>query len=77
MRHVTLSRGWQPSAQSSVWFWFRSCFSALRPEIKHLRIHKKCYFPAKFVVSANIFVHDCRSLSKRSFATCNIFNLEP
>ena len=33
--------------------------SALRPEIKHFRIHKKCYFRVKFVVSANIFVQDC------------------
>ena len=39
MSHVTLSRGCQPSAQSSVWFWFRSCFSAFRPEIKHFRIY--------------------------------------
>ena len=54
-----LSRGWQPSAQSSLWFWFRNCFSALRPEIKHFRIHKKCYFPVKCVVSLISFVMDC------------------
>ena len=52
-----ISRGWQHSAQSSVWFLFRRCFSALRPEIKHFRIHKKCYFPVKFVVSLIIFVN--------------------
>ena len=39
---------------------FEAAFSALRPEIKHFRIHKKCYFPVKFVVSANIFFCDCR-----------------
>ena len=27
---------------------------------KLFRIHKKCYFSVKFVVSANIFVQDCR-----------------
>ena len=62
MSHVTkpLSRGWKPSSQSSVWFLFRSCFSALRPKINYFRIHKKCYFPVKVVVSLNIFVRDCR-----------------
>ena len=50
MSHVAISRGWQPSAQSSVWFWFRSCFSALWPEIKHFRIPKNCFFPVNFVV---------------------------
>ena len=34
--------------------------AALRPEIKHFRIRKKCYFPVKFVVCAIIFVNDCR-----------------
>ena len=34
-------------------------FSALRPEIRHFRIHKNCYFPVKLVVSAIIFVHSC------------------
>ena len=29
--------GDQPSVQSSVWFLFRSCFSALRPKIEELR----------------------------------------
>ena len=34
----------QPSAQSSVWFLFQSCFENLRPEIKHFRILKRCYW---------------------------------
>ena len=34
--------------------------AAFRPEIKHFRIHKNCYFPVKFVVSAIIFVNSCR-----------------
>ena len=38
---------------------FHGCFSSLRPEIKHFRIRKKCYFPVKFVVCAIIFVNDC------------------
>ena len=59
MSHVTLSRGWQPSVQSSLWFLFRICFPTLRPEIKHFRIHKKCYFSVKFVVSVIIFVNVC------------------
>ena len=46
----------------NVWFWFRSCFSALWPEIKHFRIHKNSYFPVKFVVSSIIFVQDCRAI---------------
>ena len=32
-KDLRLSRGWQPSAQFSVWFFVRSCFSALRPKI--------------------------------------------
>ena len=31
----------------------------MRPKINHFRIHKKCYFPVKFVVSLIIFVNDC------------------
>ena len=45
-----------------MWLLFRSGFSALRPKIKHFRIiyiHKKCYFPVKFVGSLIIFVSDC------------------
>ena len=30
------------------------------PKINHFRIHNKCYFPVKFVVSLIIFVHHCR-----------------
>ena len=38
------------------------CFSALKPKINHFGIHKKCYFPVKFVVySLIIFVNDCGS----------------
>ena len=29
--------------------------------MNHFRIHKKCYFPVKFVVSLNIFARDCRA----------------
>ena len=62
-----LSRGWQPSSQSSVWFLFRSCFSALRPKINHFRIHQKCYFPVKFVVSLIILLRDCTKLSRKLY----------
>ena len=44
-----------------MWFLFPSCFSALRPKSNHFRIHKKCYFPVKFLVSLIIFVRDCSS----------------
>ena len=43
----------------SPWCGLSFCFSALRPKINHYRIHKKCYFPVKFVVSLIIFVRDC------------------
>ena len=80
MSHVTIIRGWQPSAQSSVWFWFRSCFSALRPEIRQFRIHKNCYFPVKFVVSAIIFVQACLEIFVKfrgvGSAKCKIFSFK-
>ena len=35
----------------------RFCFeAALRPKINHFRIHKKCYFPVKFVVKSHYFL---------------------
>ena len=43
---------------------FRSCFSALTTKINLLRIPKKCYFPAKFVVSLIIVFKGCRFQSK-------------
>ena len=49
-----------PSPQCGFGFEATLHFTALRAEIKHFRIHKKCYFPVKFVISSNIFVHDCR-----------------
>ena len=62
MSHVTIITRMAPSAKSSVWFLFRSCFSAFGSKINHFGIHKKCYFPVKFVVSLIIFVNDCRNV---------------
>ena len=56
-----------------MWLYFRNYFEALRPKINHFRIHKKCYFPVKFVVSLIIYVHDCRHLWKLGSITKIIY----
>ena len=65
MSHVTIITRMATQCPVLGVFWFRSCFSALWPEIKHFRIHKKCYFPVNFVASSIIFVHDCRKSYKK------------
>ena len=54
----------------------------MRPKFNHFRIHEKCYFPVKFVVSLNIFVRDCRyiftpftcTFNNIFFARCHPFH---
>ena len=59
LKTLPLSPGWEPSAQSSVWFLFRSCFSALSSKTNNFLIYKKCHFPVNFFVTLIIFVKDC------------------
>ena len=53
MSHVAIIAG--ISAQSSVWFLFRSYFSALRPKTNRLyiSIHKQCFFFVCLIISMN------------------------